>query len=124
MTATPGRPRYDRQIACLQARDLHALSAQYAEDASRLGFDVRVERREAKQAYLGSYIDRLGRLHDLSLDKWAEMEDSPLFEAAIRADLVVARVYDAFAFREGQATHHSPGSYPSTPPGNSAGAAL
>ena len=48
-----------------------------------------------------------GRL--LSVDQFAETEDTLFFEASVSTSLGKARVYDAFVLRDGKVTHHFTG---------------
>lgn len=106
---TAGRAFYDRQIAALEAGDLDGVMRQYAEDAVLVGFDVTVRGRAALRTHFANYLQHLGTLRLLSTDKFTETPDSIFFEATMRTDLGVARVYDVFILRDGQATHHFTG---------------
>ncbi len=109
MAQTPGRAFYDRQIALLEAGDIDGVVNQYHDDAVLVWFDFTVRGREAIREHMTSYLARLGLLKLQSTDRFTETEDAIFFEATIRTDLGIARVYDVFILREGRATHHFTG---------------
>ena len=106
---TPGRAFYERQIALLEAGDVDGVAAQYHDDAALVGFDVTVRGREAIREHMRGYLAHLGTLELRSTDRFTEIEDAIFFEATIRTDLGIARVYDVFILREGRATHQFTG---------------
>ncbi len=109
MAQTPGRAFYDRQIALLEAGDIEGEVNQYHDDAVLVGFDFTVRGREAIREHMTGYLARLGLLKLQSTDRFTETEDAIFFEATMLTGLGVARVYDVFMLREGQATHQFTG---------------
>lgn len=109
-TKTPGRTFYDDQIALLEGGQAERVVAhQYHDDAQLVGFDVNVKGREALIEHFRGYLAALGSLKVLSTDKFTETDDAIFFEATVRTDHGVARVYDVFMLRDGKATHHFTG---------------
>lgn len=109
-TKTPGKKFYDNQVALLESgRAEQVVTQQYHEDAQLLGFDANVKGRAALIEHFRGYLAHLGSLKVLSTDKFAETDDAIFFEATVRTDLGVARVYDVFMLRDGKATHHFTG---------------
>ncbi len=115
MDELPDNAFYRRQIACLEGNDLDGLMAQYHEDAVLLTFDTTVRGHDALRPYMAAYLARLGSLRLRSTDKFRATDDAILFEATVDTDHGVARVYDAFALRDGKATHHFAGVLSFTP---------
>jgi hypothetical protein len=106
----PGKEFYRRQLHYLQTLDLQGLADnQYTEDAELIGFDGQWIGRQAIYDHFVSYMQVLGHIDLNSTDKWAETDDSIFFEATMTTNLGVARVYDAFVFRDGKASHHFTG---------------
>jgi len=107
---TRGGRFFDEQIALLQqGRTDDLIDAHYAENAVLVSFAKVVRGRCALKEHFGSYMKKLGRLEILSLDQFAETEDTLFFEATVRTALGQAKVYDAFVLRGGKATHHFTG---------------
>lgn len=110
------RSFYDRQVALLEAGDVETLvSEQYAEDAVLVSFDVTRRGRDELRSHFKDYLEHLGGLKVLSTDKYTETDDAIFFEATARTAHGVARVYDVFVLRNGQATHHFTGLLSFTP---------
>ncbi len=108
-TQTPGRKFYDDQVRFLEAHDIDGIMSHYTEDAEIVSFDfVRKGHAEIRPHFEG-YLKMLGNITLLSTDKFAETDDSIYFEATIRADIGIARVYDVFILESGRATHHFTG---------------
>jgi hypothetical protein len=113
---TPGKAFYQRQLDFLGAKDIEGLvSSQYTPDAELVGFDFTVKGSQAQRRHFAAYLARLGDLKLISTDKFTETEDSIFFEATVKITGGVARVYDAFVLRDGQATHHFTGLLGFTP---------
>ena len=109
-TVTPGRVFYDRHIQFLVDKDVDGLvETNYAPDAELVTFQTVINGREALRAYFREYIEMLGDIVVESTDKFAETDDAILFEATVRSNLGLARVYDAWVLRDGQITHHFTG---------------
>ena len=107
---SPARKFYEEQIAMLQpGRTDELIDKHYANDAKLVSFQSIVRGREDLKRYFQSYVAKLGKLDVLSLDQFAETEDSILFEATVRTALGVVKVYDAFVLQDGRATHHFTG---------------
>jgi hypothetical protein len=89
--------------------------AQYHDDATLVTFETAVRGRAALRDYFVGYLARLGSLRLVSTEKFAATEDALFFGATAATDHGVARVYDAFALRDGKATHHFAGVLAFTP---------
>jgi nuclear transport factor 2 (NTF2) superfamily protein len=109
LATTPGKSFYDGQIRALEEGNLDALIEQYTDDSLLLGYEVRVRGREALREYMRGYMARSGSFRLVSTDKWAETDNSILFEATLETDLGMARVYDAFVLRDGKAAYQFTG---------------
>jgi hypothetical protein len=107
---SPGRELYDRQIRFLLDKDVDGLiDTNYTADATLISFANVVKGREALKEYFRGYVEMLGDLEVESTDKFAESEDGVFFEATVRSALGRARVYDAFALRDGKIAVHFTG---------------
>ena len=110
------RAFYDRQVARLEAGDVETIvTQQYAEDAVLVSFDVTRRGRDELRSHFRDYLAHLGGLELVSTDKYTETDDAIFFEATVRTGHGVARVYDVFILRDGQATHHFTGLLSFTP---------
>jgi hypothetical protein len=113
---TPGKAFYQRQVAFLEANDVEGLIAsQYDSEAELLGFDLHVKGTEALLKHFTGYLGYLGSLKLLSTEKFAETDDSIMFEATVKVAAGVARVYDVFVFKNGKAIRHFTGMLGFTP---------
>jgi len=110
------RAFYDRQVALLEAGDVETIvTQQYAEDAVLVSFDFTRRGRDELRSHFRDYLAHLGGLELVSTDKYTETDDAIFFEATVRTGHGVARVYDVFVLRDGQATHHFTGLLSFTP---------
>jgi hypothetical protein len=107
---TQQRRFYDEQISLLkQGRVSELIESHYHEDAVLVSATKVVSGTEALKEHFHAYMKMLGNLEVLSVDAFAEANDSLLFEATVRSALGEAKVYDAFVFRDGVASHHFTG---------------
>jgi ketosteroid isomerase-like protein len=105
-----GREFYEAQLDFLQRRDVDGLlEAHYWADAVLVTPERVVTGHQALRAYFQSYLETLGELRVESVDVFSEAPGAILFEATISSRLGRARVYDAFALRDGRVTHHFAG---------------
>ena len=74
-----------------------------------MSFQGVVNGHDALKWHFRSYVPQLGKLTVLSLDRFAETEDTLFFEASVSTAAGEARVYDAFVLRNGKVTHHFTG---------------
>jgi ketosteroid isomerase-like protein len=110
------RAFYDRQVALLEAGDVETIvTEQYAEDAVLVSFDVTRRGRAELRDHFHGYLAQLGGLKVLSTDKYTETDDAVFFEATVQTGHGVAKVYDVFVLRDGQATQHFTGLISFTP---------
>jgi hypothetical protein len=109
-TTTPGRELYERQVRFLLAKDVEGLiDTNYQADAELVSFQTVVKGSEALKEYFRGYVARLGDLVVESTDKFAETGDAVFFGATVRSALGRARVFDAFALRDGMIAIHFTG---------------
>jgi hypothetical protein len=105
-----GRAFVEQQIRFLLEKDADALiDTQYNEDALLVTPNVVVRGREDLKRYFHGYIEALGQLELVSMDKFVETGDTILFEATVRSQLGEARVYDALVLSEGKIDYHFAG---------------
>jgi hypothetical protein len=105
-----GHRFFDEQIALLeQDRTDELIERHYQPDAVLVSFQGVVRGHEALRRHFRCYMQKLGKLTVLSLDQFAETEDTLFFEASVSTSLGEARVYDAFVLRDGKVTHHFTG---------------
>jgi hypothetical protein len=110
MSETPGQRFYRRQIEYLTTHDVDALvENQYHAEASLVGFQAVVSGREALRSYFRRYLDSIGQIRPVSVDNFAETEDSVFFESTMRTDKGEAKVYNVFVLDGEKATHHFTG---------------
>ena len=100
----------DVQVALLeQSRTDELIERHYQPDAVLVSFQGVVRGHEALKRHFRGYLQKLGKLTVLSLDQFAETEDTLFFEASVSTAAGEARVYDAFVLRDGKVTHHFTG---------------
>ncbi|MBK8026803.1 MAG: nuclear transport factor 2 family protein [Chloroflexi bacterium] len=110
------RALYDRQLAILADKDhVRLIDENYTEDAQLLSYTTHVSGAEALKEYFKGYIAQLGYLKLLSTDKYAEGDDSLMFEAHAETAGGIAHVYDVFIIRDGRISHHFTGLISFTP---------
>ncbi len=113
---TPGRAFYNRQVAFLEANDVHGLIiSQYNSYAELVGFDLHVKGSEALIKHFTGYLHSLGGIKLISTEKFMETENALMFEATVKVAAGVARVYDSFVLKDGKAAYHFTGMLGFTP---------
>lgn len=110
-TTSPGRQFLDEQLEYLGAKDVDSLiDNHYKDDALLVGFDFTVRGQEALREHFRNYLQTLGDLKLISLDKFTETGDTIFLEATMEtSNLGVAQVYDAFVLDDGKVTYHFTG---------------
>jgi hypothetical protein len=107
---TWGRRFFDEQMALLQENKTDELiKRHYHSDAVLVTFQGVVRGQEGLKQHFRKYMKKLGQLTLVSLDQFAETEDTIFFEATVMTALGKAQVYDAFVLRDGRASHHFTG---------------
>lgn len=107
---SPGRRLFDNQVRCLLAGDPERLVAEnYQPDATVQSFQWTVTGADALKAHFGRYLSAVRILEVVSVDGFAETADSIAFEATIRTDKGIARVYDVMTLRDGLVAFHFTG---------------
>lgn len=107
---------YDKQLEILATKDhVRLIDEQYTPDAQLLNYQYHIVGADALKEYFKGYIANLGYLKLLSTDKYAEGDDSLMFEATVETAGGVAKVYDVFIVRDGKISHHFSGLLGFTP---------
>jgi hypothetical protein len=107
---TWGHRFYDEQVVLLQENKTDELiKRHYHSDAVLVTFQGVVRGEAALKQHFRKYMKKLGQLTVLSLDQFAETENTIFFEATVVTALGKAQVYDAFVLRDGRASHHFTG---------------
>jgi hypothetical protein len=114
-TKSPGELFYEEQVRYCETKDIEGIRNHYAEDAALISFDNQIVGRDAIAEYFVGYLDRMPGLKLTSTDKFVETADTIFFEATVSLDAGVARVFDAFTFRDGKAQRHFTGLLGFTP---------
>jgi hypothetical protein len=110
VSPSPGRRLFENQVSCLLAGDPVRLVAEnYRPDATVQSFQWTVTGADALKAHFGRYLSAVRILEVVSVDAFAETADTIAFEATIRTDKGIARVYDVMTLREGRIAFHFTG---------------
>lgn len=110
VAGTFARRFYKEQLEFLKyGKTDELIDSHYHVDAVLVSSTDFVRGRESLKRHFRAYMTMLGRIEVLSLDSFTDAKDSLLFEATVRTKLGEAKVYDAFVFRGGKATHHFTG---------------
>lgn len=107
---TAGKRFYRNQVECLIAGDPDRLVAEnYHPDATVQSFQWTVTGHEALRAHFGRYLGAVKIEEVVSTDNFAETANTIAFEATIRTDKGIARVYDVMTLKDGKITFHFTG---------------
>jgi aerobic carbon-monoxide dehydrogenase small subunit len=107
---TPGKRLYESQVRYLIAGDADGLvDDNYAPDAVVASFDFQVKGHDALKAHFRNYMKWVQIREVISTDKFTETDDGLSFEATVRTNRGVARVYDVFTLRDGKVIYHFTG---------------
>ena len=107
---TPGKRLYESQVRYLIAGDADGLvDDNYAPDAVVASFDFQVKGHDALKAHFRNYMRWVQIKEVISTDKFTETDDGLSFEATVRTNRGVARVYDVFTLRDGKVIYHFTG---------------
>ena len=109
------RQFYEDQIRFCETKNLDGLESHYTEDAVLVRYDGPIYGRAAIREFFVGYLDGMPGMNVTSTDKYVEIEDGLAFEATISLDAGVAKVYDAFYFRDGKIHRHFTGLLGFTP---------
>lgn len=111
-----GRKFYDEHVALFQAaRTDELIDLHYHDDAVLVSFEKVIRTSRQLKNFFREYRAGLGNFEVVSLDQFVETDGALFFEATVRTKWGDARVYDAFALREGKITHHFAGKIASKP---------
>jgi aerobic carbon-monoxide dehydrogenase small subunit len=107
---TPGKRFYENQVRHLLAGDADGLvDDNYHPDAVVASFDFQVTGHEALKAHFRNYLKWVRIEEIISTDKFTESDDKVSFEATVRTNHGVFRVYDVFTLKDGKAIYHFTG---------------
>jgi carbon-monoxide dehydrogenase small subunit len=107
---TPGKRFYERQVKYLLEGNADALvEDNYHEDAVVVSFDSTVKGHEALKTHFRNYMKWVRIIEVLSTEHFTETEDSVAFEATVRSNQGVAKVYDVMLLKDGKITYHFTG---------------
>jgi|JI10StandDraft_1071094.scaffolds.fasta_scaffold30146_4 carbon-monoxide dehydrogenase small subunit len=107
---TPGKLFYENQVKCLLAGDADRLvDENYLPDATVQSFDWKVTGHEALRAHFRNYMRWVHIEEVLSTDNFTETDNTISFEATVRTNRGVGRVYDVFTLRNGKVAFHFTG---------------
>ena len=107
---TPGKVFYETQVKYLIAGNADKLvEDNYHPDAVVASFDFTVKGHEALKVHFRNYMRWVQIKEVVSTDKFTETEDGVSFEATVRTNRGVAKVYDVFVIKEGKITYHFTG---------------
>jgi carbon-monoxide dehydrogenase small subunit len=107
---TPGKRFYQRQVDYLLAGDADQLvDENYHKDATLTSFEFRVRGHEALKEHFRQYLKWVHIQEVMSTDMFAETDQTVFFEATVRSNFGVVRVYDAFVLKDDKITHHFTG---------------
>ena len=107
---TAGKRLYDQQVRCLLAADADRLVREnYHPDATVQSFAWTVTGHDALRAHFANYMRAVRILEVTSTDAFTETPDSVSFEATLRTDGGVVRVYDVLMLRNGRIAFHFTG---------------
>ncbi len=107
---TAGRRFFDDQTALIQqGKTDELIDMHYHADAVLISTTTAVRGHDALKLHFQAYAKMLTTIEVLSIDAFAETDDSILLESTIRTALGESRVYDAFVLRDHKITHHFTG---------------
>lgn len=105
-----GKRFYENQVRCLIAGDANRLVEEnYLPDATVQSFDWTVTGHEALRAHFGNYMRWVKIIEVVSTDKFTETDNTVCFEATVRSNRGVVRVYDVMTLKDGKITYHFTG---------------
>jgi len=104
---------YDEQIQFLVNHDVNGLIDQhYCADADLISLvqdPLVISGASALKEFFTSYLEALGDLEVISTDKFVSTDDSIFFEATVKSNLGVVKVFDAFVMKEDKIFRHFSG---------------
>ena len=107
---TPGKKFYENQVRYLVAGDADKLvDDNYHPDAVVASFDFTVKGHEALKAHFRNYMRWVQIKEVISTDNFTETQDGVSFEATVRTNRGIAKVYDVFVIKDGKITYHFTG---------------
>ena len=107
---TPARRFYANQVRCLIAGDADRLvSDHYHPDATVQSFAWQVTGAAALRAHFARYLSAVRILEVVSTDAFAETPEGLAFEATVRTDQGLVRVYDVMRLCDGRIAFHFTG---------------
>ena len=107
---SPGKRFYENQVKCLISGDANRLVEEnYLPDATVQSYEWTVTGHEALRAHFANYMRWVKIIEVISTEHFAETEHSVCFEATVRSNRGVVKVYDVMTMRDGKITYHFTG---------------
>jgi aerobic carbon-monoxide dehydrogenase small subunit len=107
---TPGKQFYLRQVQFMLNDDADGLVEEnYHDDAVLTSPEFIVTGKDALKKHFQNYMKWVKIKEVISTDKFAETGDTIQFEATVRSNYGIAKVYDAFVLKDGKISYHFTG---------------
>lgn len=107
---TPKKRMYENQVRHLIAGDADGLvDDNYDEHATIASFKFEVSGREALKAHFRNFMGSVKILEVLSTDNFAETARGFSFEATVRTNFGIGKVYDVFVLEGDKVIYHFTG---------------
>jgi len=107
---TPGKKFYQRQVEYLIAGDADALvEDNYNDDAVLTSPEFTVRGKDALKKHFRNYMRWVKIEAVKSTDNFVETDNTVLFEATVKSNFGIVRVYDAFVLKDGKIDYHFTG---------------
>jgi aerobic carbon-monoxide dehydrogenase small subunit len=107
---TPAKKFYRQQVEYLIAGDADALvEANYNDSAVLTSPEFTMHGKDELKKHFRNYLKWVKIQEVLSTDKFVETDNTVLFEATVRSNHGVVKVYDTFVLRDGKIDYHFTG---------------
>lgn len=107
---TPAKQFYAKQVEYLLAGDADGLvDANYNDGAVLTAAEWTVRGKDELKKHFRNYLKWVKIIEVLSTDKYVETDSTVLFEATVRSNKGVVKVYDTFVLRDGKIDYHFTG---------------
>jgi carbon-monoxide dehydrogenase small subunit len=107
---TPGKQLYQRQVNYLLAGDADGMvDNNYHDDAIVVAHEFVVKGREALKAHFREYLKWVRIQEVKSTDKFTETDNTIFFEATVRSNHGVVKVFDIWVLNDGKIQYHFTG---------------
>jgi carbon-monoxide dehydrogenase small subunit len=110
ITDTPAKEIFQNRVRLLLSGDADRLvDEHYHDDAVLVGFDFTVRGKDALRKHFRNLFKWVKFEEVLSTDKFTETESSYFYEATVRTNSGVSRVFDAYYLRDQKIVYHFTG---------------